>query len=240
MEYREKNYRKIVSNKKLAVFNVKIKETDLYISADESYENEAIKSVYKYRKYVEEYIAYNRSFLNSLAPIAEDKFAPAIIREMIKSSQISGVGPMASVAGAIAQYTGLDLLECSKNIIIENGGDIFLKLDKDDACVGIFAGKSPLSYKIAVKVKSKDTPLGVCTSSGTVGHSLSLGVADAVCITSKSAVLADAAATSICNYVKGKGDIEMALDRALSIEGVLGVVIIVGDKLGACGAIELV
>jgi hypothetical protein len=83
-------------------------------------------------------------------------------------------------------------------------------------------------------------PLGICTSSGTVGHSLSFGRADSVCVTSKSASLADAAATAIGNLVKGEGDVKKALEAGAKIEGVLGIVIIIKDKLGACGAIEFV
>ncbi|MBW2545576.1 MAG: UPF0280 family protein [Deltaproteobacteria bacterium] len=146
---------------------------------------------------------------------------------------------MASVAGAIARNVGLDLMKYSDNVIIENGGDIFLRLMNKDATVGIFAGDSPLSYKVSLRIKCGGVPVGVCTSSGTVGHSLSFGRADAVCVTSESATLADAAATSICNRVRREGDIKEALDFGLRIEGVEGALIIMGDKLGILGDMEL-
>jgi len=158
---------------------------------------------------------------------------------MLRASWVTGVGPMASVAGTIAQYVGNDLLRYSKNVIVENGGDIFMSLDSGDTNVVIFAGESLLSYKISLKFSSDDTPIGICTSSGTVGHSISFGRADAVCVTSKSASVADAAATSIGNYIRGGEDIKETLAVASKIEGVLGTLIILNDKLGAWGAIEL-
>lgn len=239
MKYQERSYRNRVSKKNLVSFQVKVGETDLYISVEKHLTEIALESIYKYRRFIEEYIKHRPQFLDSLVPIKSDEMAPAIINDMLESSRISGVGPMASVAGAIAQYVGLDLLKHSNDVIVENGGDIFLK-SKHEVNVGIFAGESPLSYKIALKIRPEDTPLGVCTSSGTVGHSLSLGRADAVCVTSKSVSLADAAATSIGNQVRGEGDIKTAIKMGASIEGVLGILIIVGDKMGAYGAIELV
>jgi hypothetical protein len=238
--YRERTYRNEISKGKLTTFHVQVKETDLYISADKNYKDVALESVCKCRKNIEEYIKYRPTFLNSLTPVEKDEFAPPIIKDMIEASRICGVGPMASVAGAVARYVGTDLLEYSENVIVENGGDIFLKLIDNDAHVGIFAGDSPLSYKVALRIKAEDTPIGICTSSGTVGHSLSLGAANAVCVISKSTALADAAATFIGNSVKGEGDIKKALDRGPQIPGILGILIIVEDKLGAWGSIELI
>jgi hypothetical protein len=93
--------------------------------------------------------------------------------------------------------------------------------------------------KIAIRISPVETPIGVCTSSATVGHSLSFGIADAVCVTSKSAVLADAAATRIGNRIKRKEDIKNAIEEGLNITGVRGVLVIVGETMGAAGDIEL-
>ncbi len=239
MEYRERTYRNRISKRGLVSFQVKIKETDLYINADSDCRDAAMQSVHRHREFIEEYIRHNPPFLNSMSPVETDEFAPAIIREMTEASRRCGVGPMASVAGAIARNVGVDLMKCSDNVIIENGGDIFLKLTNKDAIVGIFAGDSPLSYKVSIRIKHGGVPAGVCTSSGRVGHSLSFGRADAVCVTSESATLSDAAATAVCNRVRRAGDIKGALDFGLRIEGVMGVLIIMGDKLGILGNIEL-
>jgi len=145
---------------------------------------------------------------------------------------------MASVAGALAEFVGRDLLKHSEDVIVENGGDVYIRCTKETR-IGIYAAESPLSLKLAIRVSSAETPLGVCTSSATIGHSLSFGMADAVCVTSKSAVLADAAATRIGNRVKKKDDIKAAIEEGLKIPGVRGVLVIVGDTMGAAGDIEL-
>ncbi len=240
MEYRERTYRNRISKRDLTFFQVRIKETDLYIGAECDCRDAAIESAHRQRDFLETYIRHNPPFIHSMTPVETDAFAPAIIREMTDASRRCGVGPMASVAGAIARNVGLDLIKYSDNIIIENGGDIFLKLMDQHAVIGIFAGDSPLSYKVSIKIKCAGVPVGVCTSSGTVGHSLSFGKADAVCVTSPSATLADAAATAVCNRVKKAGDVKKALDFGLRIEGVTGVLIIMGDRLGISGDIELV
>jgi ApbE superfamily uncharacterized protein (UPF0280 family) len=146
---------------------------------------------------------------------------------------------MAAVAGAMAESVSKDLLKLSKEVIVENGGDIYLATSRERT-IGIFAGDSPLSLKIGIVIGPEDSPLGVCTSSGTVGPSLSFGKADAVCILSKSAALADAAATAVGNIVKEKKDIESGLERGKEIEGVLGILIIVGEKMGVWGNVKLV
>jgi len=167
-----------------------------------------------------------------------DLHAPELVREMIRVSQLARVGPMAAVAGAIAEWVSKDLLKLSKEVIIENGGDIYLATARERT-IGIYAGQSPLSLKIGIVIGPEESPLGVCTSSGTVGPSLSFGRADAVCILSKSAALADAAATAVGNIVQEKKDIELGLGRGKEIEGVLGVLIIVGEKMGVWGNIKL-
>jgi ApbE superfamily uncharacterized protein (UPF0280 family) len=146
---------------------------------------------------------------------------------------------MAAVAGAFAEFVGKELLRFSPEVIVENGGDIFLKTGKK-RLVGVYAGESLYTGKIALQIEPADTPLGVCTSSGTVGHSLSFGKADAVVVLSPSTPLADAAATAIGNIVKTVDDIQKALDFARSIAGLIGTAVIINDKMGVWGKINLV
>jgi ApbE superfamily uncharacterized protein (UPF0280 family) len=145
---------------------------------------------------------------------------------------------MAAVAGAVSELVGFELLNYSDEIIVENGGDIFIKTNSKRK-VGIYAGKSPLSEKIAIEIAPERTPIGICTSSGTVGHSLSFGKADAAVILAKDTFLCDAVATATGNRVKASGDIESAIEFAAGIDGVEGVLVIVGDKIGAWGDISL-
>jgi hypothetical protein len=159
---------------------------------------------------------------------------------MEEAAEKVNVGPMAAVAGAFAEFVGKDLLKFSSEIIIENGGDIFLKTAKT-RLVGVYAGEnSPLTGKIALKIEPADTPLGICTSSGTVGHSLSFGKSDAVVVLSPSAALADAAATAIGNIVKAETDIEIALEFARGVSGLVGVAVIINDKMGVWGKVNLI
>jgi hypothetical protein len=146
---------------------------------------------------------------------------------------------MASVAGAIAQYVAKGLLQWTEQVIVENGGDIFLKANRP-VTVSIFAGESPLSGKIGVTVPMEKMPLGICSSSATVGHSLSMGIADLVCLLSSSAVLADGAATALGNRIRSKTDLEKIAAWADEMNGIFGGLVIVGDEMATWGEIELV
>lgn len=157
---------------------------------------------------------------------------------MLEAGRKANVGPMAAVAGAIAEYVGKELLEFSPEIIVENGGDIFLKVLRK-RIVGIYAGDSPLTGKVGLEINPQETPLGVCTSSGTVGHSLSFGKADAVVVIATSATLADAAATAICNRVSQPEDIHSAIEFGKQISSLKGIVIIIGGDVGAWGDVKL-
>ena len=236
--YQKRFYRKWTSATDLITQEVIVGETDIFISAEKDIKKTAQESVKKYRAQIEDYIKFDPQFKTSLEPLDSDSSAPAIIKEMVRASTLAGVGPMASVAGAIAEFVGQDLLSYSGQIIIENGGDIFLKSDVERR-VSIFAGESPLTNKLFIKIKPQDTPIGICTSSGTVGHSLSFGKADACVIISKSTSLADAVATAACNRVKTPEDIRPALAFAMSINGVRGALVICGKDFGASGDIEL-
>jgi len=222
----------------LMTFEVVVQETDLLVRAERDLSKETREAVLKYRHQLETYIALNPDFQKSLVPLTDNPYAPEIVQEMIRTSQLAFVGPMAAVAGAMAEWVSKDLLKLSKEVIVENGGDIYLATSKERA-IGIYAGDSPLSLKIGILVEPGETPLGICTSSGTVGPSLSLGKADAVSILSKSAALADAAATAVGNVVKEKKDIESGLERGREITGVLGMLIIVEEKMGVWGNVKL-
>ncbi len=236
--YEPRTYRHWIKDKDLISVNVAVKETDLYIRASTNLKRKALKLVLKYRNTLEEYIERHPTFLTSLGifPVEED--APRIVKSMAESAAKVGVGPMASVAGAIAEFVGNELLAFSPEIIVENGGDVYLKSLKK-RLIGIYAGKSSLTGKIGLEINKEDTPLGICTSSGTVGHSLSYGKADAVIVLSKSVALADAAATAIGNLIKQSDDISNGLEFAKGIDELLGVIIIEDDKIGLWGEVKI-
>ena len=232
-------YRHWIKDSDLVSFNVVVEQTDLYIRARRNLKNKALKSVLKHRASLGAYIERHPLFLTTLNPYQAEAEAPTIIREMTKASQAAGVGPMSAVAGAIAEAVGRDLLPFSSEVIVENGGDIFLKILKR-RLVGIYAGQSPFTGKIALEIKPEETPLGICTSSASIGHSLSLGIADAVIILSRSAPLADAVATAIGNMVKDADGIAEAIKKAQNVAGLRGIVIIKSDKIGGWGKVKIV
>jgi len=237
--YQPRTYRHWIKDDDLVSFNVTVKETDLYIRAASNLETEALKAVIKHRTPLEAYIKRHPLFLHSLEPCSVEEDAPAIVGVMAQAAQIAGVGPMAAVAGAIAEAVGKDLLACTPEVIVEDGGDIFMKISRA-RLIGVYAGESPFTGKIALEMSPEETPFGVCTSSGTVGHSLSFGAADAVIALSRSAALADAAATAIGNRVKTVDDIDVAIEQAQAIDGLVGVVIIKDDRIGMWGKVKLV
>ncbi len=145
---------------------------------------------------------------------------------------------MAAVAGAVAQHVGDGLLNLSDEVIVENGGDVFVMAD-GIMTLGIYAGDTPLGGKLGIRIDCAGSPLGVCTSSAVIGHSLSLGKADAAVVISRSCTLADAVATATANRVQSPKDVSSAVDFAREIPGVLGVVVIAGEKICAWGDLEL-
>lgn len=232
-------YRDAVTPRRRFYFRVGVKETDLFIHAPAELEPAALDLTLACRLHIEEYLRRHPGFADSLIPVPEDRLAPAVVREMIDAGRKAGVGPMAAVAGAVAESVGRGLLEGSPDIIVENGGDIFIRTD-EPLTVAVFAGNSPLSMKVGLKIDGSGPGAGVCTSSGTIGHSLSFGSADAVCVVSSSCALADASATAVGNLVRSAADIHRALDFGKRIPGVEGVLIIRGDRMGAWGRLEIV
>lgn len=211
------------------------KETHLSVSADKFDKNKVEDYLASLYDELERYIGKNVFFASSLEPVEVKEDAPEIVRKMALAAEAAGVGPMASVAGAFAQCVGEFILKAgAREVVIENGGDIYLKL-ASERVVGIYAGDSEFSNKIALKIKPDETPYGVCTSSGTLGHSLSFGEADAVTVVADSAMLADAAATAVANEVVGEDGVEKALEKAKKIKGIRGALIIKGGDLAAWG-----
>lgn len=235
----ERSYRKRVKAKGLVSFQIAMKETDLWVSAERRLEAETRDLVLNKRQQLETYIHTHPDFLTTLQPYPEDPYAPTMVREMIEASREIGVGPMASVAGAIAQHVASGLLQWTEQVIVENGGDIFLKVNRP-VTVSLLAGDSPLSGRIGIKIRTQQMPLGICSSSGTVGHSLSMGKADAVCILSSSAIMADGAATALGNRIKSRTDLKQIATWADQIKDIRGGLAIIGDKMATWGDIELV
>jgi hypothetical protein len=240
MDYVLRFYRDWMKQDDLKAFKVKVKETDLDVRASEDLSGETLKVVKRLRADIETYADRHPGFLSSLAPWPDDSSAPDVVREMLRATARYGVGPMAAVAGAIAEAVGRKLLERAPEVIVENGGDIFFQMNRP-VRLRLYSGESsPFGGKLVLKIDAPGRPRGVCTSSATIGPSLSFGATDAVMIIADSASLADAAATAVANRVKTPADVARALEDERQRKLLLGAVVTIGDTLGAFGEVEIV
>lgn len=232
-------YRSKAQASDLDTFRVAWKESDLHVASRGDHRDEALSVLRRERSLLEDYIAARPLFLKALSPVEVHERAPPVVRDMAQAALLAGVGPMAAVAGALAERVGRHLLARTDEVIVENGGDVFACIARERV-LALDAGNSPFSWRLGIKVTPAMGPLGVCTSSGTRGGSMSFGRADAACAIASSAALADAAATAIGNAVTTAADIDAGLSVAKNIPGLAGAVIVVGDSIGAWGRIELV
>jgi ApbE superfamily uncharacterized protein (UPF0280 family) len=234
-----------MGNSRWKNFRIDHLETDLWIAVSATGYTSAVKKysleqILFYRSILDNHIRKFPEFLTSLTPLVIKSAVHPLVQDMYMAAGEAGTGPMSAVAGAIAEYLCEDLIAQFgfPEVVVENGGDIFMKLTSP-ATISVFAGSSPLSDKIGLIVKPEQTPLSICSSSGTLGHSLSFGTADASTIACSSGALADAFATACCNEVKS---IEMVIgvtELMLQKPGIISVVIIKDDKLGIGGNLEV-
>jgi ApbE superfamily uncharacterized protein (UPF0280 family) len=234
----ERRYRARMAREGLVAFRAAVEQSDLWCLAREDLGACARELLISLRGQVKGYIARHPDFLSALAPWPKEDPAPPVVRAMILAGRAAGVGPMAAVAGALAEAVGRGLLPRSPEVVVENGGDVFLRLE-GPATIAVQAGASPLSGKIGLRFDGGGEPFGVCASSGTVGHSLSLGKADAAVVVARDCALADAAATAVGNRVVSAKHVKEAVAFGAGIPGVLGVLVVAGETLGAWGEAEV-
>jgi uncharacterized protein len=236
--YEERKYREYSSSSDLVSFRAVYGETDLFLGCDSDLKTRAEEIIKTLRLQLNKYITGRPVFESSFVPVRYDLFAPRIAKEMMKASSAMKVGPMAAVAGVFADIVGKELMKLSSQVIVENGGDIFMKTSVPRK-VAVYAGASAFSEKIALDIEPGETPLGICTSSGTVGHSVSFGSADAVVVKADTSAIADAAATAICNDIRALDDIERALEKYGKAKKIRGLLIIKGEKMGISGSVRI-
>ena len=241
MEYRERSYRSRFSDDGRRWFCVKFLESDLWIGVDSgSYHASMEEEVYAFlvdlRRRMDAYLLMDPQYKSALTPYDAGLEAPSILKEMSRVSYKTGIGPMSAVAGAVAKHVA-DYLG-TKEVIVENGGDIYASV-AEDMDISVFAGQSPLSEKVGLHIPAAAFPCGICTSSGTVGPSLSLGRADAMMIVCKDVLLADSYATAMANRIKTVNDLQPVIEKIQNIPEILGALAVKDDKLAVCGLYEL-
>jgi ApbE superfamily uncharacterized protein (UPF0280 family) len=237
--YSERYYRTWVHRDDLVRFRIVVKESDLAIACDQEMAEVASSSLITTRAALDSYVVRNPEFVTSLVPLAEDRYAPAIVKDMLAAASAWQVGPMAAVAGAVAQAVGETLARTAAVVVVENGGDIFIKSPRP-VRMALYAGEaSPFSDRVVFEVAAHQG-MGVCTSSGVVGPSFSKGRADAVVALASDAASADAAATAIANRIHRPDDIAPVVEAQRHRGALLGLLACCGDQLGLWGDIQLV
>lgn len=245
MEYKERSYRSRFSDDGRHWFCVRFLESDLWIGVDSgsysaSMEQEAYAMLVELRRSMDTYLLIDPAYKSALAPYDAGIGAPGILKEMSVVSRKTGIGPMSAVAGAVAEHVA-DYMEERfgvKEIIVENGGDIYAAV-REDMDVAVFAGQSPLSERVGLHIPASAFPLGICTSSGTVGPSLSLGRADAMMVVCRDVLLADSYATAMANRIRTVDDLQPVIDRIINIPDILGALAVKDDRMAICGRFEL-
>ncbi len=236
MKRTERFYRDFTYTERWKSFHVKIETSDLFIRADKDLSAQAEQAVRRAREEIIGHINGQNEFLTSYTPVDRIDGCPEIISTMYTASEQAGVGPMAAVAGTVAEVVGRELMGYSEEIIIENGGDIWLRITRP-ASVSIYPGGHYFDA-VALKISPDQTPCGICTSSARIGLSFSFGKADAATVIAGTAALADAIATEVCNRVQSEETMEDSADYGMKC-GASGVVILYRDRLAARGNVEL-
>ena len=199
------------------------------------------RAVVEERKRLERYIGRQPEFMTSLVPVVLLEAAPESARRMAAAADLTGLGPMASVAGTLAQI-GVEAAVANgcKEAIVENGGDIFIHSDTE-VTIGIYAGDNAIGNQLAFRISPHDLPLSLCSSSSKMGHSLSFGRCDLATVVARDGALADSAVTLVCNLIRTEHDLTPVLGDVGSIPGISGILAVKNGKIGLWGRLpELV
>lgn len=245
MNYVNRTYREHFRQGRWKHFVVKYKETDLWIGVDKASFQAGMaafaeKQVRKLRTDMEAYLQTDGQYAKALVAYPAASHAPLIFQDMSAVSATTGIGPMSAVAGAVARHvaSALKAEYYIREIIVENGGDIYADFC-EDMDISVFAGASPLSEKVGLHIEAARSPLGICTSSGTVGPSLSFGKADAVMVICRDVLLADSYATAFANKIQTTADIDRVIEEIGKTDHIIAAMVIKDDKMGVTGSFEL-
>ncbi|WP_432735432.1 UPF0280 family protein [Maridesulfovibrio sp. FT414] len=236
-----RSYRKSITHSSSeAAFQVVVEQTDLLIVADKDLSSEALDAVHEIRGILKAHMVLNPAFGPSLVPVDVPDGSHPVLIAMAEAAKSCNVGPMAAVAGAVAQFVAEALLPHSPNVIVENGGDIFMHSTR--ARKVALLSEPDSGARIGLAIEADAFPLSICSSSGTIGHSLSLGSGDLVTVRAKDGRFADAAATALANLLRSPADVPKVIEKARTLQkhGLDGVFVQYDSKIGAWGNLELI
>ena len=216
--------------------HIEIKESVITVLCDPAFIEAGKKGILQVRKEIEDFISDHAEFESSHSPLNPPPGSAPVIKKMYTESKKAGVGPLAAVAGTVAAQCLEEVMKAgAPEAVVDNGGDIALFI-RQPLKVGIYAGENfPLN--LGFEVEPRTRPLGICTSSGTVGHSFSYGKADAAVVISENIILADAAATALANRVLSEDDLNSCFDFLTSLPEIEGSLVIWQDKISLWGTL---
>ncbi len=235
------DYRSLVGGDDLIASRVRFRETDLLVRGERDLEAPARKALARYRREIEDYLFLHPVWGKSLVPVPAEGEPPAIVAAMSRAAAACQVGPMAAVAGALAWFVGGDLSFISGELIVENGGDVYLNSRRDRTIlIGTGRGSAWLK-RIGLRIPAGPDPSGIAASSGNRGRSLSWGKAEAAVVVAADSIVADAAATALGNRVRAaeRGSLESAVESIAALPGVFGCLVVCGNMLAVRGEVEL-
>ncbi|MBA4356833.1 MAG: UPF0280 family protein [Desulfovibrio sp.] len=236
-----RSYREAITPQKGEVtFQIVVEQTDLFVTAGRDLSEPMLELVHSLRGELKNFMLLNPGFRESLRPVPAPDTAPRVAREMARAAALCNVGPMAAVAGTFAQLVADHFASASPDIIVENGGDIFIHSTRER--VVALLGDPASGARLGLRLKKNDFPVSLCASSAFIGPSLSLGQGELVVVRSRSGAFADAAATALANLIDSGDDLDLVLARARKMAplGLEGVFAQAGGKLGVWGKMELV
>lgn len=240
--YTPRSYRNTTGQAGEKSFQVMLEESDLWISCLKNtpadLPGQILACLAEVRAVLKGWISLHPDFATSLVPLPPSPEAPQIIQNMLRAAADMQVGPMAAVAGVVAEAVCRRFMHVSPEFLVENGGDIFISSSMERRVALLSDPEN--SSMIGLKFSADMFPLAVCSSSSTIGHSLSFGKGELVTVISKDAALADAAATSLCNRLQGPDDIKKIIKIAGKHPEISGIFAQCGENLGMWGDMELV
>ncbi len=237
-----KEYRSRVTARDLISTRVRLRESDLLVRGERDLEQPAREALERYRRELENYLFLHPEWGRSLVPVPAGEESPPIAAAMSRAAAVCGVGPLAAVAGALAWFVGRALSPLSGELIVENGGDIFLHSRRTRTILVGTGGHSAFPGEIGLRIAGRAEPIGVAASSGTGGRSLSWGRAAAAVVLAADSIIADAAATALGNRIRspGRESIEAAVGAVADLPGVIGCLAVCENLLAVRGDLELI
>ncbi len=220
------------------IFQVLLAESDLQVLATKDLAHSMLQSLGKLHADLRTWMSLYPQFRSSLEPLPIPTNAPDIVRRMYIAAQCVGVGPFAAVAGCVAQIIAELHAHESSELIVENGGDVYLYSQKERV-VGILSDPEQ-NASLGLLLHKEDFPVALCSSSATIGHSLSLGQGELALVRAKDAALADALATALGNRLRTAKDIQSVLEFGQTIPGIDGILVQCDAAIGVWGSMELV